>query len=70
MVQNASLLKESPRTNKRKASLVLKYVEEGESLWNTAKLYGSSVKEIEEANSLNPGEALKTGKLLLIPIEN
>jgi hypothetical protein len=48
-------------------SVVLRPVDAGESLWEIAKAYGSSVSGICRVNGLEPGAAFESGRTLLIP---
>lgn len=50
----------------QRPSVVLRRMEEGESLWQLAKRCVTTVEEIRQANGLSPEEE-GTGKLLLIP---
>ena len=52
--------------NLHKPSIVLRITEEGESLWDVAKRYGTTVSDIIKANNLE-NEQPRGGTLLLIP---
>lgn len=47
-------------------SVVLRLAEQGESLWELAKCYGTTMEQILQANQLEEG-TLPTGRMLLIP---
>lgn len=47
-------------------SIVLRQLEEGECLWDVARAYRTTQREIEQANGLT-GEAPAAGRMLLIP---
>ena len=47
-------------------SVVLRLAEQGESLWELAKCYGTTMEQILQANQLEEG-SLPTGRMLLIP---
>ena len=48
-------------------ALVLRALDEGQSLWDVAKRYRTTVEEIISANELAENAALEAGRLLLIP---
>lgn len=48
-------------------SLVLRALNEGETLWDIAKQYRTTAEDILAANELTDGSALTVGKMLLIP---
>ena len=48
-------------------SLVLRMLKKGESLWNLAKQYRTTVEEILKANELTEEAAAAGGQMLLIP---
>ena len=55
-----------PQEQGNRPSIVLRQLEEGESLWDIAKACGTTVLEIVQANELET-ETAETGRLLLIP---
>ena len=48
-------------------SLVLRALSSGETLWNLAKQYRTTVEDILKANEMAEEAAAKVGQLLLIP---
>jgi hypothetical protein len=56
-----------PRDMTGRPSVVLRPVDAGESLWDVAKAYGSSVSGICRVNGLDPGAVLDNSRTLLIP---
>lgn len=48
-------------------SLVLRSLGEGETLWDVAKQYRTTIEEILSANELSGSAALEAGEMLLIP---
>ena len=48
-------------------SLVLRALNEGETLWDIAKQYRTTAEEILAANELTDGSTLNVGRMLLIP---
>ena len=48
-------------------SLVLRALEEGESLWDLAKQYRTTAEDILAANELTESAAIEAGRMLLIP---
>ncbi len=57
---------EAPQTLEEQASIVLRCVQAGESLWDIAKQYRTREARILEANALSDA-TLHTGQLLMIP---
>ena len=53
-------------TDRPRPSVILRLPEPGESLWDIAKVCGSTCEEIVQANELS-GEEIPEGKMLLIP---
>ena len=49
------------------ASLVLRALQEGETLWDIAKQYRTTAEEILAANELTENSLLEAGRMLLIP---
>ena len=49
------------------SSLVLRALQEGETLWDIAKQYRTTAEDILAANELTDGSALTVGRMLLIP---
>lgn len=52
-----------------KLSALLRYADEGETLWSIAKSCRTTVSEIAKANKLSESDEIKCGELLLIPIK-
>ncbi len=50
-------------------TLILRRVEEGESLWDIAKQYATTVSAIRSANSIAEEQKTTQAQLLLIPME-
>jgi LysM repeat protein len=65
VVERASLEDKKP-TTKESPSVIIRSVRSGESLWEIAKAYGTTVAEIVEANSL-PTTEIYPGQMLMIP---
>ena len=51
----------------KKASVTIYVVDEGETLWDLAKKYNTTVAELEKLNDLNEEENIKPGCKLIIP---
>ncbi len=66
-VTGCKLDKTSPRGRVRDASLVLRSVEDGESVWSVAKQYATTPSAILSANSLESEAGLTPGRLIMIP---
>lgn len=56
-----------PRVKDENASIIIYYAQKGESIWDIAMKYASSVKEIKEENELSD-DMLSDSKMLLIPV--
>lgn len=56
----------SEPTEKEQPALILRRAREGETLWDLAKAYRTTVSMVEAANHMEPGDPLPQG-LLLIP---
>jgi len=52
-----------------KLSAILRYADEGETLWSIAKSCRTTMSEIAKANKLSENDEIKRGELLLIPIK-
>ncbi|MBE7002932.1 MAG: DUF3794 domain-containing protein [Ruminococcaceae bacterium] len=69
--QCASLVSLSAEQTERQEggdpSLVLRVLDESETLWDVAKRYRTTVEEILSANELTDGAAPEAGRMLLIP---
>lgn len=57
----------SEESKEKKASITIYVVGEGESLWDLAKKYNTTVAELERLNELNEEKQLKPGCKLIIP---
>lgn len=55
------------RIKDEKASIIIYYAQKGESIWDIAMNYASSVRDIKEANDITD-EILSDSKMLLIPV--
>lgn len=58
---------EKSEETKRKSSLVIYYVKEGDTLWNIAKKFKTTTEEIIEVNEIENENKLKIGEQLFIP---
>ncbi len=67
MITDISLNTDSPKTRNDDAALKLYFADEGESIWDIAKRYNTSVRSILEDNSLEGKQIEKRG-MILIPI--
>ena len=67
LVQNCRLDPEKPKQNRRRGSLVLRNVCDGEDVWSIAKAYNTAPDDICSANKLERGTGLEVGRLLIIP---
>ena len=65
-VSAVRLDEEAPRDRSQQPSIVLRMVAPGERLWDIAKCYGTTARDILQANALEE-DALPAGQLLLIP---
>ena len=52
-------------TEKEQPALVLRRIEEGESIWDLAKAYRTDPALVESANGIEPGAPLPAGMLLI-----
>ncbi len=59
---------DSPREKNEEYALRLYFAHNGEELWDIAKRYGASIDQVMEENELEDTEAVKEGRMLLIPI--
>lgn len=53
--------------NPNNASLIVYFVKSGDTLWNLAKKFRSTVSEIQEANGIQNADKLNVGQKLFIP---
>ena len=67
-ITKCELLKDCPKKRSTAATLILRNVAKGESVWDIAKKYSTSPAAILEANKLENEEAVTSGKLIMIPI--
>lgn len=58
---------ESGDEPKRSSSIVIYFADSGETLWDIARRYKTSVEAIQRENSLNDEEAMEEKRMLLIP---
>lgn len=58
---------ETPRENDSRASVTLRRINAGETLWDIAKRYSATQKDIMAANALAENAEIEVGTLLLIP---
>ncbi|MFR5070369.1 MAG: LysM peptidoglycan-binding domain-containing protein [Eubacteriales bacterium] len=63
----ASTDEEHPVLKDSKAALIIYYAEAGESLWNIARQYYTSVNAIKEENDLSDDNVVSKG-MLFIPV--
>lgn len=68
MVEAAHADETKPREQDQNASLVLYYAEAGESLWDIARLYCTSMQAIQEENHLDC-EKIEGKGMILIPMQ-
>ena len=66
VVSALRLEEDAARDHAGQPSIVLRVVGAGERLWDIAKAYGTTARDIMQANSLEEEQAPE-GKLLLIP---
>ena len=64
--EHGASLEDAARDHAGQPSIVLRVVGAGERLWDIAKAYGTTARDIMQANSLEEEQAPE-GKLLLIP---
>lgn len=57
----------SEEVKEKKASVTIYVVGEGETLWDLAKRYSTTVSELERLNDLNEDKKIKTGCKIIIP---
>lgn len=65
-VSAVSFDENAPRDHTGQPSIVLRMVSGGERLWDIAKAYGTTARDVMQANALEE-EELPDGQLLLIP---
>ncbi|WP_288222432.1 SPOCS domain-containing protein [uncultured Clostridium sp.] len=54
-------------TKEKKASVIIYVVGDGETLWDLAKKYNTTVAELERLNDINEDQQIKAGCKLIIP---
>ncbi len=62
-----TLCEEIPYTPENRASIVVCFVREGDSMWDIAKKYNIPVSSLASANALEENSVLTVGEKLLIP---
>lgn len=67
-LQSLSIDREHPKNPSNSASLVLRYINDTERLWDLAKNYNTTMDAIRQANKLSPEQASVSAQMLLIPI--
>lgn len=67
IVRESSVYKDRPLARPASASLTMVYPAPGDTLWNIAKKYGTTVSEIKAANGLSSDEA---AGVLIVPKRN
>lgn len=65
-VSNVTVNENAMRDTSRQPSVILRMVEQGEGLWEIAKIYATTTGDIMQANNLAE-EEVPAGRLLLIP---
>ena len=68
-IVDISIDEENPREKGTNEALTIYYAEKGESLWEIARMYRTSVSSIKEENDLEE-EVLENRKMILIPYVN
>lgn len=58
---------EKTKSNKRKSSLIIYFVKEGDTLWSIAKKFRTTIEEIVEVNGIENTDKLEIGEQLFIP---
>ena len=58
---------ESKESNRETFSIVIYYTKEGDTLWNIAKKFGSTVDEIVRVNNIENPDVIMPGEQLFIP---
>ncbi len=66
-IEIVSNIEELPAAEKKRASVIMYFVQRDDDLWEIAKRYKTSISGIVNANSIKENESLDPGKLLLIP---
>ena len=56
------------KRNEERHSLVIYFVKQGDTLWNIAKKFGSTIQNIADINEIKDFDKLKIGEQLFIPI--
>ena len=67
-LSSCTILKDSLKTKRGNASLVLRKVAEGETMWDIAKRYNTSPDAIAQANKIEDDVHNISGRLIMIPI--
>ncbi len=67
VVSNASVDAENNKDTIASPSVIIKYINTDQPLWDTAKKFNTTVQEIAAANALEDEEIIRAGSMLLIP---
>ena len=60
-------IEEAKESNRETFSIVIHYTKEGDTLWNIAKKFGSTVDEIVKVNNIENPDVIIPGEQLFIP---
>ena len=60
-------IEEAKESNREIFSIVIYYTKEGDTLWNIAKKFGSTVDEIVKVNNIENPDVIMPGEQLFIP---
>ena len=60
-------IEEAKESNRETFSIVIYYTKEGDTLWNIAKKFGSTVDEIIKVNNIENPDVIMPGEQLFIP---
>ena len=60
-------IEEAKESNRETFSIVIYYTKEGDTLWNIAKKFGSTVDEIVKVNNIENPDVIMPGEQLFIP---
>lgn len=67
VVSHVNINTENNKNTDNSPSVIIKYINTDQPLWDTAKKFNTTVQEIAAANALENEEVIRAGSMLLIP---